>query len=155
MSKKQIPDSCVEDEGYSAFLQETRAKLHLYEPHLTKIEIYHKTANLWEQQSSQTKMQYRRKAKLRLPRKKKKERQDNDTSFDNEDKVKRISAYSIFVQEQQQSLKITNPNLTLSERTQLIQESWKGMSKLEKSIYENKAKCFNRNIDKFSSEDEY
>ncbi|EAY03664.1 HMG box family protein [Trichomonas vaginalis G3] len=153
MSAKVGNDSAVEDEGYSVFLQETKAKLILFDPNLTKLEIYNKAADLWHKQPTKAKMEYRRKSRLRLPRKKKSDGSDSELGFDNEAKPKRISAYSVFVNEKQQELKLTNPDLTLIERSKLIKEIWNSMSKMERSHYENRAKCFNRNLDKYSSDD--
>ena len=65
-----------------------------------------------------------------------------------------ISPYSIFVEEQHNELKKTNPDMSLLERTKLISAIWKGMSHIEKATYINAAKRKNRYLRKSANEEE-
>ena len=138
--------------GWKTYLNEVKEKLMQEKPELTKREFYSLASKMWEEEPTTVKSAYARKEKRHNKRKKEYSDSDSDTVFDNEKLKQHISAHSVFVNEKQTELKETHAELTLLERAKIIEKMWKNLSHAEKQIYENKAKCINRRIDKDSTD---
>ncbi|EAY16796.1 HMG box family protein [Trichomonas vaginalis G3] len=143
----------VDESAWQNFLTQFSEELKMSNPDISKRELYKAASDAWGQKSDQEKDQYR-KPKKKGRSKKIESSDDSSDAFQKENIKKHISAYSVFVNEKQKELKESNPYLTLLERTKIISEMWTSLDKDAKTIYNNKAKCFNRVIDRASSDDE-
>ena len=149
--KKRAPDI---DSGWSKYSEEKKKDILEKNPDLSKRELYATLSQMWNMEPYEARLAYSRKEKRHNRRKNASDDSDSDSDsvFDNEKLKKHVSSHSVFVSEKQRELRETQPDLTLIERTKLINMQWKELSFSDKLIYENKAKCINRKIDKESTD---
>ena len=138
--------------GWHTYFDATKTQILQNSPDLTKRELYSIVSKMWEEEPNDQRLIYSRMEKRHSRRKKESDESDSDSGFENEKRKHHISAHSVYVNEKQKELQLTNPELTLLERTKIISMQWKKLGYREKLIYENKAKCFNRRIDKDSTD---
>ena len=147
--KKREPDI---DSGWSTYSEQKKKEIIEENPDISKRELYSIVSKMWSMEPIEQRMAYSRMEKRHSRRKNTSDESDSDSVFDNEKLKKHVSSHSVFVSEKQRELRDTQPDLTLMERTKLINMQWKEMSYTDKLIYENKAKCINRKIDKESTD---
>jgi hypothetical protein len=135
--------------GVSLFIAEKKADAAQSHPQLTKLQLVALLNHQWEALDDATKISYQRKAdyaRRTLSRRQHKTR--------NEQKQSRVSPYSIFVRGQHDTLKRTNPELTVGDRAKLIAAEWNNMPQSDKIPYVNAAKRETRKLRKVSTEEE-
>jgi hypothetical protein len=69
-------------------------------------------------------------------------------------RIVKVSAYSVFSRDRQESLKQSNPELTLSDRTAQISAEWKKMLSADKIPFLNAAKRETRTMQRHSVDEE-
>lgn len=127
--------------GQSIFIQEEKIRLQQENPMLTKREIYQKLQEMWEKSGTETSNYY----EFRAQELEKEERRDYEIRKSKE-KIVKISPFSCFLEDKHKELKVTHPELTLSERVEVIKQLWKEAGAKTKERYANLSKKINRNI---------
>jgi hypothetical protein len=141
--------------AWSLFVEEMKPKLEKEKEGISKRQIYQELTEQWENQKDEERLIYEKKAKLKNKITLRLQKQYQQTkSSSSEENTKKMSAYSLFVEDKQTEIKSTHPELTLLERAKIVTQLWRTLDQNEKYAYLNKAKCVNRKLNKGSSEEE-
>jgi hypothetical protein len=147
-SKRRKPPT-IPITGVSLFIAEKKPEVCQQHPEFTKLQSFTLLNEQWQTLDDATRWKYQKKADY--SRRTQLRRQHKSNS---EKKQSKISGYSMFVGVRHESLKRTNPELTIGERYIIIAKEWKNMASCDKIEYINAAKRETRRIQKESTDDE-
>jgi hypothetical protein len=141
--------------GWSLFVEEMKPKIMKEKGGISKLQLYQELSKEWDKQTDGGRSGYEERAEAKtINVKRHRKRTQAGNSSDSDRERKGISAYSLFVADKQNEIKIKHPQFTLSERTKIVTQLWRTLSQKEKQVYLNKAKCTNRKLNKVSSDEE-
>jgi hypothetical protein len=139
--------------GQSVFVAERLTEVEGKHPDLTRVQIFAFLNNEWAKLDDAIRAAYERKADYsrRTESRRSSSLQHRSMTHESESKV---SAYSMFVKKQHDQLKVTNPEMTVSDRAMEISKLWAGMSKSQKLPFVNEAKRETRKLRRESVEED-
>jgi hypothetical protein len=141
--------------AWSLFVEEMKPKIMKEKGGISKLQLYQELSEEWAKQNDVERSGYEERAERKtINIKRHQKRNPARNSSDSDRETKGISAYSLFVADKQNEIKIKHPKFTLSERTKIVTQLWRTLSQKEKQLYLNKAKCANRKLNKVSSDED-
>jgi hypothetical protein len=135
--------------GISLFIAGWKAEITQTHPELTTVQVFAFLNDQWNTLDDATKETYERKADY--SRRMESRRRHMNAKKKNRSKV---PPYSVFTRARHESLKITSPEMTVSERSKVIATEWKMISPADKIPFINAAKCETRKMQRVSVDEE-
>jgi hypothetical protein len=121
--------------GISIFLEEQKAEAAKTHPELTKVQLLAYLNDQWRTLDDASRSHFMRKADYSRRIESRNRHRRSGAS----QKCK-VTPYHVFVREQHEALKLTDPELTLSGRIQVIASAWRAMTSADKAAFINAAK---------------
>jgi hypothetical protein len=135
--------------GVSLFIVDRKAEAAQAHPELTKVQLFALLNDQWNTLDDATKETYERKADY--SRRMESRRQNKNAK---ETTKSKISPYSVFTRERHESLKTSNPEMTVGDRAKIIAAEWNSKLPADKISFINAAKRETRKMWKISVEEE-
>jgi hypothetical protein len=130
--------------GRSIFISEAQAQIELDHPEMRKLEIFRLLGNQWDHMGDTERSAYEKRADY--SRRAESRKTTSARRREPGGSEAKISAFSVFSKERHGALKQSSPQLTLAQRSQIIADEWKQLSKSDKTPFINIAKRETRSI---------
>jgi hypothetical protein len=131
--------------GLSLFVSEAKPSLEADIPGLGKLEVFRILNQQWDELENEKKLEWEKRADY-CRRTEARRLSKTDRVDILEDQPSAITGYSIYLRERHNTLKKTNPEMTLSNRAQQIQSEWSSMTAEQKRVFINIAKRETRRV---------
>lgn len=122
------------------FIADQKVALLRDEPDMSKLDVYRTLNNKWAEADDEIRKVYERKADYE---RRKEARNARMKGRNRETVIRRslaVCAYAVFVKQEHETLKESNPEMALYERTREIAVRWKSMSEEDRAPFVKEAK---------------